>query len=158
MSENSGVRDFKDGRHWVYVTRDQLDFNAAIRFVEDPRAGAVVFFSGNVRNHSEGRDGVTSLSYETYEEVIVNELSKVAFSTSFDFDGIVKVAIGHRLGPCEVGESTVLIAVSSEHREAAFLAGKFAIDTLKRSVPIWKKETWSEGSDWSKNSSVIEQL
>lgn len=158
MSENSYVREFRDGRHWAFVTRNELKFDSAIKFVDDPRAGAVVFFSGNVRNHSEGREGVTMLSYEAYDEVIVQELSKVALLTSSDFDQIVKVAIGHRLGPCAVGESTVVIAVSSEHREAAFLAGKFAIDTVKRSVPIWKKETWAEGSDWSQNSSVIEQL
>ncbi len=158
MSGSSDVREFRDSRHWVYVTRDQLDFNKVISFVEDPTAGAVVFFSGNVRNHSEGREGVSSLSYETYDEVIINELRKVAFSTASDFDKIVKVAIGHRLGPCAVGESTVVISVSSEHREAAFLAGKYAIDTLKRSVPIWKKETWIDGYDWSQNASVIEQL
>ena len=117
-----------------------------------------MFFSGNVRNHSEGREGVSFLTYETYDEVVVAELRKVALVASSDFEQILKVAIGHRLGKCSVGESTVVVAVSAEHREAAFLAGKFAIDTLKRSVPIWKKETWIDGDDWSRNATVIEQI
>lgn len=157
-SDLIGPDEFQGETIWLKVTRKALSFDDVISFLGDDRAGGVVLFSGNVRNHSEGRDGVDSLEYEGYEEQLVPSFLKIANEAMSRFEGVLKVAIHHRLGLCALGESSVIIGVSSEHRESGFVASKFCIDTLKQTSPIWKKEHWSNGSDWALGANVVTQF
>ena len=110
--------------------------------------GAVVLFSGPVRDHAEGRSGVTALEYEAYEEQVVPAFGSIVAELRARFPDARRVAIIHRTGRVPLGESTVVVAVSSAHRPVAFEAARFAIDALKQSAPIWKKEIWSGGEAW----------
>ena len=114
--------------------------------VADPSAGAVVLFLGVVRDNARGRR-VQHLTYEAYEALARRELARIAREAAARWP-ITRVAITHRTGRLAVGETSVAIAVSAPHRGAAFDAGRFCIDTLKLTVPIWKKEIWDGGAEW----------
>ena len=115
--------------------------------MERPEDGAIVIFDGIVRNHSRGRPTLY-LDYEAYEGMAMEKLRELAAEARRRF-AIRNVAIVHRLGRLEIGESSVLIAVFSAHRAAAFDACRWLIDTLKRTVPIWKKEHFADGAVWA---------
>lgn len=143
---------------WCLSSTSPLSFDDALSFVRIDKVGAVVLFSGDVRDHSDGRVGVSSLEYEAYESQLIRsfvDLGNVALSR---FEGTCRIAIFHRIGKCAVGESTVVIVASAEHRESAFSAAKFCIDTLKVTSPIWKKETWDSGSDWALGANQIQHV
>jgi molybdopterin synthase catalytic subunit len=106
-------------------------------------------FTGTARDHSEGRGGVELLEYEAYEEQVVPRLHAVADAARARWPAIRRVALLHRIGPIELTEAAVIVAVSSPHRAEAFEAARFCIDTLKETVPIWKREHWAGGSDWA---------
>jgi MoaE-MoaD fusion protein len=129
------------------LVRDPIDPHALIRHVRAAEDGAVVTFDGCVRNHSDGRTTLY-LDYEAYESMALAKISEIARQIHEKFP-IHLVAIAHRLGRLEIGETSVFIAVSSAHRPAAFDACRFAIDTLKRTVPIWKKEYFEDGAVWA---------
>ncbi|HWZ98460.1 MAG TPA: molybdenum cofactor biosynthesis protein MoaE [Candidatus Dormibacteraeota bacterium] len=131
----------------VLLVRDPIAADALIRHVRQAEDGAVVTFDGCVRNHSHGRRTLY-LEYEAYESMALEKMREIAASlhTLFAIDG---VAIAHRLGRLEIGETSVFIAVSSPHRKAAFEACRHAIDTLKKTVPIWKKEYFEDGAVWA---------
>ncbi len=109
----------------------------------------MVTFAGTVRDHADGRAGVTGLSYEAYEEEATARLSAVAVAARDRWPDVERIALVHRLGDLALSEVSVLVVVSAPHREAAFEAARFCIDTLKETVPIWKREHWSGGSEWS---------
>jgi molybdopterin synthase catalytic subunit len=138
-----------DADDWVALTSETLPFDAALAWATTPGAGAVVTFSGVVRDHAEGRDGVTGMTYEAYEEPAVRAMTDIAVEVRRRWPEVERVALLHRTGELALSESSVIVVVSSPHRGVAFEAGKFAIDTLKESVPIWKQEHWSGGSDWA---------
>lgn len=144
-----------EGDRWIAVSRNELPLEAAMAWAVDPRCGAVVSFSGTVRDHSEGRPGVDLLEYEAYEEYVVPKFSEIADAAASKWPQVHRVAILHRIGKMSVTESSVFIVVSAEHRDSAFEAAKFCIDALKSSAPIWKKERWSGGSDWGSDSHEI---
>jgi molybdopterin synthase catalytic subunit/molybdopterin converting factor small subunit len=123
-----------------------LDIAAALREVEDPRAGAVASFVGTVRGHSRGRD-VVHLEYEAYEEMAEPMLARLGDGL-MERHGLCAVAIHHRLGRVEIGEASVVIAVSAPHRSAALDACREAIETLKTTIPLWKKEVYAGGEEW----------
>jgi MoaE-MoaD fusion protein len=131
----------------VFLTRDAIDTAALIRHVRAAEDGAVVTFDGCVRNHSHGRRTLY-LDYEAYESMALAKMGDIAAEMRAKFP-IHRVAIAHRLGRLQIGETSVFIAVSSPHRPAAFDACRFAIDTLKRTVPIWKKEYFEDGAVWA---------
>ncbi len=131
----------------LVLVRDAIDQAALIRHVRAPEDGAVVIFDGCVRNHSQGRRTLY-LDYEAYESMALAKIRKIAEQIHEKFQ-VHLVAIAHRLGRLEIGETSVFIAVSSAHRPAAFDACRFAIDTLKRTVPIWKKEYFEDGAVWA---------
>ena len=106
-------------------------------------------FLGTVRDHSEGRPGVTSLEYEAYVEQVAPRLTEVADSARERCAEIGRLALLHRVGRLEVEEVSVVVVASTPHRAEAFAAAQFCIDTLKHTVPIWKRETWSGGADWT---------
>jgi len=131
----------------IQLVRDPLDVAALARSVRAPADGAVVTFDGFVRDHSHSR-ATLYLEYEAYESMALAKLQEIAAQLHEKFP-IHRVAIAHRLGRLEIGETSVYIAVSAPHRAAAFDACRFAIDTLKRTVPIWKKEFFADGAVWA---------
>ena len=128
------------------LTSGPIDVTALLDRVRHPDAGAVVLFLGTVRDHNYGRR-VESLEYEAYQTLALQEMTRVAAEAERRWP-VLGIGMEHRLGHLHVGEISVAIAVASAHRREAFEAGRFAIDTLKQTVPIWKKEVWDEGEAW----------
>jgi len=126
------------------ITREPLSTAAAHGYASDPRAGAVVVFSGTVRNHAEGRE-VAGLTYEAYEEQAGTHLASLAADLVERWPSLRAVWMVHRLGALAIGEPSVVVAVSADHRADAFAAARHGIDTLKETVPIWKQEHWTDG-------------
>lgn len=118
------------------------------RFLGRPDCGAVVVFCGTARDHSEGRAGVHTLSYEAYQELVVPRLHAVADELMARWPQVRRVAMLHRTGEVPLGEEAVVVGVSSAHRTEAFEAARFGIDAVKASVPIWKRERWEGGESW----------
>ena len=131
----------------IQLGHDPIDPAALVRHVRADSDGAVVTFDGCVRDNSHGRRTLY-LEYESYEPMALKNLREIADEIRAKF-AIDRVAIAHRLGRLEIGETSVFIAVSAPHRAAAFDACRFAIDTLKRTVPIWKKEYFADGAVWA---------
>lgn len=105
-------------------------------------------FVGSVRDHSEGRPGVSTLEYEAYEEHAVGRLNTLAAEARRRWPSIGRTVLWHRVGPLSLSDTTVVVAVSTPHRGEAFEAARWCIDTLKSTVPIWKHERWAGGEDW----------
>jgi MoaE-MoaD fusion protein len=123
-----------------------LDVAAVVHEVEDPEAGAVASFVGTVRRRSRDRD-VLYLEYEAYEEMAEPMLARLGGELT-ERHGLCGVAIHHRLGRVEIGQASVVIAVSAPHRSAALDACREAIETLKTTIPLWKKEVYAGGEEW----------
>jgi molybdopterin synthase catalytic subunit len=138
-----------DGDDWVGLGSDPLPVVTALEWAGRPDCGAVVSFSGMVRDHADGRPGVTSLEYEAYEEEVERRLAAIAAEARRRWPVLGRVALLHRSGRMAVGETSVVVVVSAPHREEAFVAARWCIDTLKATAPIWKRETWAGGEDWS---------
>ncbi|HTQ97469.1 MAG TPA: molybdenum cofactor biosynthesis protein MoaE [Candidatus Acidoferrum sp.] len=124
-----------------------IDIAATVSEVRTERDGAIVTFDGFVRHESHGRQTLY-LEYEAYESMALAKMKEIGGLIHERF-AVDKVAILHRLGRLEIGETSVFIAISAPHRAAAFEACRFAIDTLKRTVPIWKKEYFADGAVWA---------
>jgi len=121
--------------------------DTAAAAVDDPGAGGIAIFSGVVRNETGGRD-VKFLEYEAHVPMAEAKMREIGQAIHRRWPGVKRVAMLHRLGRLEIGESSVLIAVSSAHRAEAFAACQYAIDTLKSTVPVWKKEHFGDGEVW----------
>jgi len=128
------------------ISAAPLDLGAAVAEAGSDEAGAVATFVGTVRRSSRGRD-VLYLEYEAFAEMAEPMLARLADELTTRH-GLCKVAIHHRIGRVEIGEASVVIAVSATHREAALDACREAIDTLKTTIPLWKKEYYEDGSQW----------
>jgi len=129
------------------LVREPIDPSTLIRHVRAPEDGAIVTFDGFVRNQSDNRRTLY-LDYEAYEPMALAQMREICGQLHQKYR-IHRVAIVHRLGRLEIGDTSVFIAVSAPHRAAAFDACRFAIDTLKRTVPIWKKEYFEDGEVWA---------
>lgn len=129
------------------LVREPIDPSTLIGHVRAPEDGAIVTFDGFVRNQSDNRRTLY-LDYEAYEPMALAKMREIAGQLHQKYR-IHRVAIVHRLGRLEIGDTSVFIAVSAPHRAAAFDACRFAIDTLKRTVPIWKKEYFEDGAVWA---------
>ena len=140
---------------WISVTPEPLPVEAATTWATTPGSGAVVVFLGVVRDNSDGRDGVRGLSYEAYEEEAVAKLAAVAVEARRQWPVIDRIALLHRTGDLALSQVSVAVVVSSPHRPDAFEAARFCIDTLKETVPIWKREHWEGGSDWATRSHPV---
>ena len=138
----------------VELSDTPLDVGGLYEWALAPEFGAVVVFSGIVRDHAEGRSGVTSLSYEAYRDVATQKMSEVVEEARRRYPTAGCIAVVHRLGDLQLTESSVVVVVSAPYRPEAFDTARFCIDALKQSVPIWKKETWASGSDWGTNSNA----
>lgn len=139
----------------VQLVRDPIDAGAIRESLKAPENGALVVFDGFVRNNCKGRQTLY-LEYEAYEPMAEVKLRGIVAHIRANFD-VHRVAIVHRLGRLRIGETSVLIGVSSAHRAAAFDACRYAIDTLKRAVPIWKKEYFADGAGWAEGEKPTEQ-
>jgi molybdopterin synthase catalytic subunit len=130
----------------IQIVESSIDRRKVVDSVASPGSGAIITFDGTVRDNARGKQ-VTHLSYEAYPEMALKELQKIR-DQAMQRWSLNEVAIIHRIGRMEIGESSVFIAVSSAHRGDAFEACRFAIDTLKTTVPIWKKEHYQDGEVW----------
>ena len=137
------------GDTWVELTEDELQIGDLYDWAVRPDCGAVVLFSGTVRDHADGRADVQRLIYEAYEEHAVGRMGDIVGEIRTRWPQTGNVALVHRIGSLELEESSVVVAVSSPHRPEAFEAARFGIDALKASVPIWKQEIWNGGTDWA---------
>lgn len=122
--------------------------SAASSWVVSPDCGAVVTFTGTVRDHAEGRHGIERLEYEAYEEYVIPAMETVASEARRLFPDIGRLVLWHRVGSLVVTDVAVVVAVSTPHRGAAFSAARWAIDEVKATTPIWKREHWPGGAEW----------
>ena len=140
------------------IVRDEIDLEGLRRRKQDPQAGAVLIFYGDVRNHSQKHD-VSFLEYEAHERMALKQITKIIEQAQQKWE-LHKVEVIHRLGKLAVTDCSIAIAVSTSHRNEAYEASRYIIDTIKHSVPIWKKEHFVNGeSNWSEGceaSSIIE--
>ncbi|MFT5027429.1 MAG: molybdopterin synthase catalytic subunit [Ilumatobacter sp.] len=136
------------GNNWFGLTTKELPIGAAYEWAVRPDCGAVVLFSGTIRNHAESRKGVQHLTYEAYEEQAVVRFEAIGDELRVRWPDVGRVVLLHRIGELHIGESSVIAIVSSPHRPNAFEAARFAIDALKETAPIWKHEVWADGADW----------
>jgi molybdopterin synthase catalytic subunit len=143
------------GDEWLGLADLEFSIGEMYEWCVRPDCGAVVLFSGTVRDHAEGRTDVTHLEYEAYDEMVVPKLEEIVVETRARWPDVGRIALVHRVGTLQLGESSVVAAVSSPHRPEAFAAARFAIDALKVSVPVWKREIWAAGSDWGTNASDL---
>jgi len=135
----------------VSVGDEPIDSGALVAWVGRPDSGATVLFLGTVRDHSEGKDGVTHLEYEVFAERVEPKIREVVDEAAGRWP-VLSAAVEHRSGVVNLGEASVGVAVSCAHRADAFAAARFIIDELKRRAPIWKKEHWPGGAEWSPGS------
>jgi molybdopterin synthase catalytic subunit len=137
-----------DACDWVVLTDVALPVDALHAWAVTPRAGAVVCFLGVVRDHAPGRDGVHAMTYEAYEEPARRIMAEIVAEARRRWPDLERVALVHRVGELTLSEPSVAVAVSSPHRDDAFDAARYCIDTLKDAAPIWKQEHWRAGDDW----------
>lgn len=141
---------------WLALSHRPLPVGVIADWVVQPNCGAVALFSGTARDHARARDGVVELVYEAYEEQVVPRLAAVAAEMRARWPEIGRIALLHRTGPLAIGETAVVVAVSTPHRPEAFEAARFGIDAVKASVPIWKKERWSGGESWGLEGQLVQ--
>jgi len=134
------------GNSSIKITSGKLNIQNCYDFVQDASCGGIALFVGTVRDKTQDKS-VTLLDFSTYQAMAIKEMKMIADKALKDFD-ILKIAIHHAEGELQIGDIPVIIAVSSPHRKAAFAACEFAIDTLKETVPIWKKEHFEDGQVW----------
>lgn len=146
------------GDDWVALCEGPLPTEVASAWVVQPNCGAVVTFSGTARDHSTGRSDVKRLEYEAYVEQVLPRLQQLIDRARNNWPDIVRMALIHRVGEVPIGESAVVVAVSSPHRDVAFEVAKFGIDTLKATVPIWKSEEWAGGKSWGLEPQFITEV
>lgn len=149
VSGGSGaIEDANQRQHTLaQLTREPISADALVFAAKQGEDGAVVVFDGIVRNNSRGRQTLY-LDYEAYEEMAMKQMNELAAEAHTKFS-VRHVAIIHRLGRLQVGETSVLIIVASAHRAQAYEASRWLIDTLKKTVPIWKRETFVDGAVWA---------
>ncbi len=155
-ASNASEECSADSNVLVGLTREAIDADRVVAAAKSGEDGAVVVFDGIVRNHSRGRRTLC-LDYEAYEEMAVNQMRGLGKKARERF-GVRQVTMVHRLGRLEIGETSVLIVVASAHRSAAFEACRWLIDTVKQTVPIWKKETFADGQVWAPGEPFPEGL
>ena len=130
----------------ISITRQRLDRDALVDAVSHPGVGGIVVFEGVVRDNARGKQ-VRYLEYDVYPEMAVQQIREIVAEAERRW-GVERVAVAHRVGRLEIGEASVIIVVASAHRGEAFDACRYIIDTLKTTVPIWKKEVATNGEEW----------
>ena len=138
-----------NGEDWIGLCDGPLPLEAALRWAVRPDCGAQVLFSGTVRDHADGRPGVSQLEYEAYVEHVEPRLARIAAEARRRWPEVGRLVLLHRTGVLQLEECSVVVVASAPHRHEAFVAARWCIDTLKETVPIWKRETWQGGEDWA---------
>jgi molybdopterin synthase catalytic subunit len=146
------------GDSWFALTDGPLPVGSIYDWAVRPHCGAVVLFSGTVRDHADGRTGVSLLEYEAYESQVVAKMQAIGVEARTRWPELGCFAILHRIGPMAVTESSVVVVASSPHRPLAFEAARFGIDALKATVPIWKREHHDGGVDWGLAATEVTQI
>lgn len=146
------------GDRWVGLSGSPLPVADAAAWVVRPGCGAVVTFTGTARDHAPGRPAVHRLEYEAYEGPAVRRLDALADEVRTRWPAVARVALLHRTGVVALGDAAVVVAVSAPHRDAAFEAARYAIDELKRTAPIWKRESWAGGESWGLEAQVPSEV
>ena len=131
----------------IAVVDRPLDPAAAMQEVGNGAAGAIAVFVGTVRDHSDGREGVTHLEYEEFEERVEEVIRNIVDEAIAKWP-VLAAVVEHRVGRVDLGEPAVVVAVSTAHRDDAFNAARYLIDELKARAPLWKKEHWPGGAEW----------
>ncbi|MDH5372222.1 MAG: molybdenum cofactor biosynthesis protein MoaE [Acidimicrobiia bacterium] len=131
----------------LLVSADPLDVADLAASVSAPDSGASVIFTGTARDHSPGKSDVSHLEYEAYPEQVEAKITEIIDEARGRWS-VLHVTVAHRVGHVQVGQPSVVVAVSSAHRVEAFEAARYLIDELKTRAPIWKKEHWSGGAEW----------
>lgn len=143
------------GNDWISVSALPLLPEALTAWTTRPECGAVVTFIGTARNSSTRDEVIEALEYDTSVELAEMRVAQVVAIARSRWPGLGPIAIHHRIGTVRVGEPAVVIALSSPHRQAAFEASQFCIDTVKKFVPMWKREIWQGGSAWSEEAQEL---
>lgn len=139
------------GADWLACSSGSLPADRASTWVVTPATGAAVTFTGTARDHAGDRTGVHLLEYEAYDEQVVPVLAVVAAETRRRFPEVARLVLWHRTGALQVTDAAVVVAASAAHRDAAFDAARWAIDEVKATAPIWKREHWAGGhDDWGR--------
>ena len=147
-----------DAQDWLGLTPEPLPVDAALAWAELPSCGGAVLFVGTVRDHADGRTDVTALEYEAFDEEVVPRLAAIAAEARARWPVLGRLVLLHRVGRLAVGDTSVVVVASAPHRPEAFAAARYCIDTLKETVPIWKRETWAGGDDWGTGAHQIRDL
>jgi molybdopterin synthase catalytic subunit len=155
VSEPALVPPVEGDDTWLGLSGAPLPVAEAVAWAVRPDCGGLVLFSGTARDHAEGREGVERLEYEAYESQVVPRLRGVADEARVRWPTVGRIALLHRTGALAIGDSAVVVVVSAPHRGEAFDAARFCIDTLKRTVPIWKREVWPGGESWGLDAQHI---
>lgn len=148
----------KENVDWVAVSATPLEPDVLTAWVTRPNCGAVVTFCGTARSSSSTGHDITELQYETSDEMALARLRDVVATARERWPELGAVAIQHRVGRVLLEQPAVVVAVSSPHRQEAFEAAQFCIDTVKKSVPMWKREVWLGGSAWSQEAHDIVEV
>ncbi|KAF2074362.1 hypothetical protein CYY_004338 [Polysphondylium violaceum] len=135
---------------YVLISHEKIDIESCINKVKSDSAGAISSFIGTTRDEFNGKK-VIKLEYEAYESMALSEINKVCDTIESKYNDIKHIVIIHRIGDVPVGESSIVIFISSAHRSSSLEAVHYAIDTIKSIAPIWKKEYYSDGSIWKGN-------
>jgi molybdopterin synthase catalytic subunit len=130
----------------IQITRDALDRDALLAAVSNPGVGGIVIFEGVVRDNARGKQ-IRYLEYDVYPEMAIQQIRAILAEAEKRW-GVDRIAVAHRIGRIEIGEASVIIVVATPHRAEAFEACRYIIDTLKTTVPIWKKEVAMNGEEW----------
>jgi molybdopterin synthase catalytic subunit len=146
------------GDEWIGLDAEPLPIDAALAWAVRPDCGAQVLFSGTVRDHAEGRAGVSQLEYEAYVDQVEPRLLRIAAEARARWPLLGRIVLLHRIGVLGLTECSVVVVVSSPHRPEAFDAARWCIDTLKATVPIWKRESWHGGVDWGTGGQNVAEV
>jgi molybdopterin synthase catalytic subunit len=143
---------------WVQLTDQILPVETAISYVEAREVGGIVSFVGTVRDHAPGRPGVSAVEYEAFDVEAERRMERIAAMARHRWPELGRIVLLHRVGRLRVGEAAVVVVTAAPHRDEAFGATRWCIDMVKATVPLWKRETWSGGSDWGVASVPIREL
>ena len=147
-----------DAADWVGLSSEPLPVEAALTWTQTSDCGGQVLFTGTVRDHAEGRDGVDWLEYEAYEEQVEPRLLALCGEIRARWPEVGRLVLLHRIGRLELSEVAVVVVAAAPHRPEAFAAARFAIDSLKATAPIWKKESWEGGEAWGTGAEPVTEV
>ena len=140
---------------WCALYDSDLPVQESLKWANHPSCGAVVLFTGNARDHAHERPNVNELAFEAYREQALPKMQEIINQARLQWPEVKRLALLHRTGKVEIGETAVVVVASSPHRPDAFESARFCIDVLKATVPIWKYEKWGDNENWGVDAQNI---